>query len=231
MQKSKFLTGLGILAAIVVVGLGIGWLATRGDIPKMPPPALPEPGKGITSTPPPPIHHERPTHVPSVIPNNVAPAPVPVPETTAFIPTNTVITNWEDRVDDILAADSEDTNKVQQLFAMFPQLPPEGKEEVSEHLSNLVEDQDYAPLGNLLTDASQPEDVLDVLLSDLLNRPDSTKLPLFLELAKNPNHPKAEEAKEMLELYVDEDYGNDWSKWDAAIQKYLKENPEDSEVE
>jgi hypothetical protein len=110
---------------------------------------------------------------------------------------------------------------------MFPKLPPEGKEEVSEHLANLVEDQDYAPLGNLLRDASQPEEVLDVLLSDLLNRPDSTKLPLFLELAKNPNNPKASEAKEMLELYVDEDYGSDWPKWQAAIDNYLKENPED----
>lgn len=231
MQKSKFLMGLGILATIVVVGLGIGWLATRGDVPKMPPPTLPEPSSGITSTPPPPTRHERPTHVPAVVPNNVAPAPVPVIETSAFIPTNTVITNWEDRVDDILAADSEDTNKVQQLFAMFPKLPPEGKEEVSEHLANLVEDQDYAPLGNLLRDASQPEEVLDVLLSDLLNRPDSTKLPLFLELAKNPNHPKASEAKEMLELYVDEDYGDDWSKWQAAIKNYLQENPEDPAME
>ena len=231
MQKSKILMGVGILVVIVGLGLGIGWLATRGDIPQMPPPALPESTKGIAFTPPPPVHHARPTQVPTVVPHNVTPAPAPVPETTAFIPTNTVITNWEDRVDDILAADSEDTNKVQQLFAMFPQLPPEGKEEVAEHLSNLVEDQDYAPLRNLLTDASQPEEVLDVLLSDLLNRPDSAKLPLFLELAKNPNHPKAEEAKEMLELYIDEDYGNDWSKWQAAIQEYLKENPEDPEVE
>ena len=61
-------------------------------------------------------------------------------------------------------------------FEMFPNLPEDGKEEVAQHLSNLVADEDYAPLGKLLTDATLPESVLDVLMADVLNRPNAVKL-------------------------------------------------------
>ena len=35
---------------------------------------------------------------------------------------------------------------------------------------------------------------LDVLTTDLLNRPNSIKLPIILEVAKTQGHPKIEEA-------------------------------------
>ena len=66
-------------------------------------------------------------------------------------------TNWEDTLDEILVSDSDDTNKVKELFAMFPRLPEDGQVEVAQHLSNLVEDEDYGPLGQLLKDARLPE--------------------------------------------------------------------------
>ena len=117
---------------------------------------------------------------------------------------------------------------MKQLYALFPTLPPEGKEEVVQHLSNLVEDEDYPPLSRLLADPKLPEDVLDVLMADLLNRPNTIKLPMFLELAFVPDHPKAEEAKDLLELYLDEDYGTDKVKWEEAMQKWLK-NPDNQD--
>jgi hypothetical protein len=115
---------------------------------------------------------------------------------------------------------------VKELFAMFPRLPADGQVEIAQHLSNLVEDEDYAPLGKLLENPKLPEDVLDILMADLLNRPNATKLPMFLELAKTPDHAKAEEAKDLLELYLDEDYKTDWAKWDEKMKEWLKENPD-----
>ena len=97
---------------------------------------------------------------------------------------------------------------------------------MAQHLSNLVPDQDYRLLHASLTNAALPEEVLDVLLDDTLNRPNSLKLPALLEVARNPQNPKAAEAKDFLELFLEEDYGNDWDKWQASMEQWLKDNPD-----
>ena len=56
--------------------------------------------------------------------------------------------------------------------------------------------------------------------------PNAVKLPLLLEVARTPQHPKAEEAKDLLELYLEEDYGADWNKWQANMEQWIKDNPE-----
>ena len=87
-------------------------------------------------------------------------------------------------MDEILGAETDDTNKVKQLFAIFPNVPDEAKAEVAQHLSNLTSDADYAALGELLKDPKLPDATLDVLMADALNRPNSVKLPELLDVAK-----------------------------------------------
>jgi hypothetical protein len=140
--------------------------------------------------------------------------------------TTNLISAWEDKVDDILGSTNSDPEKAKQMLEMFPQLPEDGQEEVARHLSNLLPDQDYGLMRNYLTNASLPETVLDVLLDDVLNRPNSLKLPALLEIARTEQHPKAAEAKDFLELFLEEDYGNDWDKWRAGMEQWLKENPD-----
>jgi len=138
-----------------------------------------------------------------------------------------LITNWEDRVEQILGSDdSDEAQKAKQMLQIFPRLPEDGQVEVAQHLSNLVSDLDYSGLAALTADASLPESVLDVLLSDALNRPNSLKLPLLLDVAKNEQHPKASEAKDLLELFLEEDYGKDWNKWQSRMQQWLQDNPD-----
>jgi hypothetical protein len=226
MQTSKIVTGLGILAAVVALGLGIGWLATRGTAGKVEPTPL---ATSIPETTPASVKNDRPPRVNVSVPlpahgsvSNAGPLANVLPTVT---PANT-ITNWEEKLDEILGSDEEDTNKVKQLFTMFRQLPADGQEEVAQHLSNLVEDEDYSELGKLLTDAKLPEGVLDVLIADLLNRPNADKLPLLMEIVQNPNHPKRDEARDLLELYLDEDYSADPAKLKQKITEWLKENPD-----
>ena len=133
---------------------------------------------------------------------------------------------WEDKVDDILGSAESDPDKAKQMLEMFPQLPADGQEEVARHLSNLVSDEDYGALRAYLTNASLPAAVLDILLGDVLNRPNSLKLPALLEVARTPQHPKAGEAKDFLELFLEEDYANDWDKWQAKMEEWLKANPD-----
>jgi hypothetical protein len=137
-----------------------------------------------------------------------------------------LIPAWEDKVDEILGSTSSDPDKAKQMLEMFPQLSAAGQEEVAQHLSNLMPDQDYGLMQAYLTNAALPEEVLDVLLGDVLNRPNSLKLPALLAVARTPQHPKAAEAKDFLELFLEEDYGNDWEKWQGSMEQWLKENPD-----
>jgi hypothetical protein len=221
MQKpSKILVIVGIIAAVVVAGILFGWLGGSGSAPV----PVPTPEISASTTPPPP-----PT--PQV--TAVTPAP-PADATATTMPTETapamaqqdLSTNWEDRVDEILASADEDTNKVKRLFEMFPRLPDDGKVEVARHLSNLVADPDYAPLGQLLQNAREPDSVLDVLMQDAVNRPNSLKLPVLLDVAQNPDNPKSGDAKDILALYLDGDFGTNWSIWQQKMQDWLKQNPD-----
>jgi len=137
-----------------------------------------------------------------------------------------VIADWDQKVSDILGTEGDEKDKAKQLVDIFPHLPPEGQEEVAHHLSNLVADEDYAPMSSFVTNSALPEAVLDVFVEDVFNRPNAIKLPVLLDIAQDPQHPRAGEAKDVLELFLEEDFGNDWTKWHAKMDKWLKDNPD-----
>ena len=131
---------------------------------------------------------------------------------------------WAKEVDEILLSEAENKEKSAKLFALIPQLNGEAQVEVAGHLANLVSDKDYADTGRLLTNATMSTEVLKVLFQDVMNRGNELKLPLLLDIARTPNHPIQEQAKGILEVYLQEDHGTDWAAWQATLQKWLKEN-------
>jgi hypothetical protein len=226
---SQILKVAGIVAGVVVLGILVGWLGTRGTQPSTRPPEPPDQKRSVaeedggdtgnrdTNR----LTEKRvdlPTVPPVNPPTNVVTSPVQ----------GNLITNWEDRLNDILGSSAEDeTAKAKQLMVMFPHLPEDGQIEVAQHLANLTTDKDFAPLGAYLIDPATPEPVVDVLMADLLNRPNAVKLPLLLGVAQScPDHKTAEEAKEVLTLFLDEDYGTDWAVWQTKLQQWLVENPD-----
>jgi hypothetical protein len=78
----------------------------------------------------------------------------------------------------------------------------------------------------LLTNGIAPEPIIDVVMTDLLSRPNILKLPMLLEMARNAQHPRHEESQSVLEIYLEQDFGSDWAAWERSLQAYLKENPE-----
>jgi hypothetical protein len=233
-MRSKILVALGVIAAIAAIGGAIGWFAGRGakvspPIVQSPPPEVainPQPSPVVEPLPPPPPPPVHTVPVPAQVTPKVVVPPV-IATVVPQVPTNSVAgTNWDEKIDDIIGSDDADTNKVKQLFALFPQLPPDEQEDAVSHLSNLVEDNNYAPLGEMLKNPKLSEGVQDELMSDVLNRPNNVKLPLLLDVARNPDHAKRDEAKDLLELYLGEDYGTDWKTWQDKMTAWLKENPE-----
>ena len=185
-----------------------------------------EPTRVATSTPPPPA--PAPTPVPPpVTPRPPGRAALPTPPVAPANDAAGKITNWEQRIDDVLTAEGEENKKARDLLGLLPNLPEDGQVEAAQHISNLLPDEEYASLAPTLTNAATPEAVLDVLMTDVLNRPNGVKLGTLLDVARAPNHPKAEEARDVLEVFVDENYGTDWAAWDAAVKKWLAENPDE----
>lgn len=221
----RLLVIAAVAAVIVGIGVVIGLVATGGRevtvTSPQPGPAGSAPATGsaplvprrtsITTSP-----------VPAVVQTNAAVSAAPAVSSNQL----PLLTDWAERLDAVLEANEPEARKAKRLLEIFPRLPDDGKVEVAEHLTNLVPDEEYASLGSWLTNTALPEDVLDTLLSDLLNRPNTLKLPLLVDVARDPSNPKAGEAKDLLELYLEEDYGTDWATWRTKAEEWLKENPD-----
>ena len=213
---------LALFAAVaVLVGAVIWFLQSTPPAPVVvaatpAPTATPVPFTPPTTgdTPPPP----RPPTPPDAL-------PPPLPRTVE-------ITEADRKIDEILRAnpdssDAANTSTAQMLINLLPTLKPEGQAEAAQHISNLISDKEYGRVRALVTNASAPQEVLDVFVTDLMNRDDAVKLPVLLDIAKIPNHPAHEEALTDLQIFLDGDFGNDWPKWDASLKAYLKKQKEE----
>lgn len=141
--------------------------------------------------------------------------------------------DWEEEISEALANDQiSNEEAVQRLLSLSydTKVDDETRQEALEHSLNLTEDKAFAQVMPLFKNKNTPVDMLDGILSDLYNRGDRVKLEAVLEVARIDDHPMKEDALELLEFYVDENYGTDWNQWGAAVQSYLKENVDDIEA-
>lgn len=173
-----------------------------------------------------------PTPAAKLPPTMTAPAQVTVPPTAPAEDPNAKIADWEQRIDDVLTGQEDETLKAKKLLAVFDRLPEDGQVEAAQHISNLLPDEEYAELGKHLRDPKTPEAVLEVLMTDVLNRPNQLKLDTLFDVARTPNHPKAAEAFDVLEVFLDDvdwdavrSTGN-WEPVRTEKDKWLKENPD-----
>lgn len=225
---------IGVVAVVMVVGVFVagrtlGWFGGKKTT------------DGATDTAAAPAQAGMPETAPVVPPKAVPPVrptPPPVASTAPVVATPPpvdvsqpaeMIADWSTKLDDILGSDDDEAKKADLLLAMWKRLPEDGQVETMQHISNLLPDEKFSSLVPAFTNAATPEAVLDILMTDALNRPNGLKLPALLDVARTPDHPKAEEARDILEVFVDNNYGADWPKWEQAMKDWLKENPDEPE--
>jgi hypothetical protein len=223
LMNSRSLVILAILI-LAVVGAALWFLQSA------PPPVVPE----LVLAPP--AKLDKTTTVPTPAETAIEPQPKPIPAEPKPEPKPAQIAEWENKIDAVLRANPDSTEAAnrattQLLINLLPTLPPEGQAEAAQHITNLLEDKDYSKVIAIVKNPQMPEEVLDVFVTDLMNRDDSVKLPTLLEIAKIPNHPHHEEAQTDLNIFLDEDFGNDWGKWEVALKAYLKKQADEAAAE
>jgi hypothetical protein len=220
-KLGKTLATSAVLAmAAIGVGLLVAWyLGNRQSVslavPDNPPAASP-PLTGVEAPVAPRVSQ----------PLIVAP-PRTIPDTT-MEPTMLDSRTWGDKLEDILLRGTDKgsgvNDKSDGILALMSNAPPEALPELSQHLVNMTQDDHYDGLAGLLTNANTQPDVATVLFNDLLNRRNTLKLPMLLAIAQNDDHPYKGQAKDMLELFIQTDYGTNWSQWSGAVDSWLQQN-------
>lgn len=213
MRNSAGLKFLAIIATAIAVGLGIGWYLSRPKVILIP---------EITAAPP--AETTPATNDSTFFKSPVARVQKTEEETN--VPPGEIITDWEDRVSDILGAEKETADKRKALVEIFPRLPEAGQVEVAHHISNLTSDEDYGTLAKIFLKPGINPEVADVLMLDAYNRPNSLRLPVMLEIARTPGHPKSAEALDMMQRILEDDLGTDWRRWENKLADWLKQNPD-----
>jgi hypothetical protein len=129
-----------------------------------------------------------------------------------------------DPIGDVLSADLTPGETSSRLLSLLPSTPADDKSFLVQIAGNYCPDEEYWRMLPLLLDRSQPDDVRDELIRDILRRSDAVRLRPLYRLAIDPSHPLSTEAREYLFSYLQDVPENDFNALARAIEKAQKEN-------
>lgn len=154
-------------------------------------------------------------------PRSAAPAPlrqaIPAP-----------LVSWEQQLEGILNAPGDTDTAVRALLETLPGLPVEAQEQYIAYALNLGRTGDFSGAAAVYQQPGTPLSVLQAIFDEALNRPDQVKLPFLAKTADFPNHPLADEARDLLQLYMDREPGTVLpGTWEITVRDYLYKNQQD----
>jgi hypothetical protein len=218
-KVGKTLALFAFLAMVAIgAGLVIAWyMGNRGVV------APAKPVEPVQIQPPP---TEPSTTIPTKVPVR-DPGRLPAEQHWTNPPPEADSRPWEERLDGILVGTvaTEANDKSDAILKLMAVAPEDAQVELSQHLINMTQDDHYDGVAGLLTNAATQTSVATVLMNDLLNRRNSLKLPMLLAIARDDQHPLKDQARDMLELFLQADYSTNWDQWQAAVDDWLQQNP------
>ena len=135
---------------------------------------------------------------------------------------------WEQAINKILESDQENQQVAAQLMALLPTLPPDGQVEAVQHMVNLTDDESYQNAAAMLLNPATAADVAEVIYSDVLNRPNTVKLPVMVSILRTPGHRLRDETLSTLQIFLGEDLGDNPEAWNIAVQNYLAKEAQEA---
>ena len=101
---------------------------------------------------------------------------------------------------------------VDAFVAQFRKIPEDRKDECIHRALNLIPDENVMLLAGVLMDRTQPDEIVDAVFSDILNRDEDVKLPVMRQVIKDPKHPCWEDAAWIVDVTQDADTADEGSK-------------------
>lgn len=219
---------VAIFAVVVAILVGAAIWFLNSDVAPHATPVV----AAVTPTPKPLAPASNPTTTTKTNQSpQTAPQTAPVVET-APVTQPAAMTEDDRKIDEVLRlypgnTDADHTNTAQSLINLLPTLTKDGQVECAQHVSNLLSDDEFKRVMPIWRNPSFNPDVIEVFATDLMNREHKVMLPAMLDAVRMPNHPYNEEAKTTLQVFLDEDYGNDVGKWEKAMKDFLKKEAEE----
>lgn len=119
-----------------------------------------------------------------------------------------------------------DAEKVERFLAMVPQLSGKDKNTAMDYATQLIKDDEYVRQRPRLLRLAENDELREVVMLDMLTRDDSIKMLSLVELLKVPSKTTQTEAREILEAFLEKDYGDNPAHWDAPVRQWLTTNEE-----
>lgn len=111
------------------------------------------------------------------------------------------VERWEALVDAVAERkQAPDRAEGERVKRAYEELDAADKLPAINQALNLIPDEQFAVLYPILYDKEQPEEVLDAIFSDALNRSEEIKIPLMKELRKDKTHPMFFESARILDV-------------------------------
>lgn len=145
----------------------------------------------------------------------------------ADLPAQNVDDEAQGAINAVLELPESNEQVAGRLLAMMPGLSTAAQVEATQHMVNLLDDANYQPALNMLLGQGTPQEILQVIYADLLNRPNSLKLPALSAVMGVPGHQLHPEALETLRIFIGQDYGADATAWNQAVAMFLKKEAEE----
>jgi hypothetical protein len=118
-----------------------------------------------------------------------------------------------------------DEAKVQRLLGMIPTLPPDAQTLAMENAAALIPDKDYLKQRNRLFQLANTPEMREAVMDDSLSRGEEIRLPNLLEMMRtSTSQDEKQEIREILEAYLDQDYGPHPAQWEAPLRRWVAEN-------
>ena len=116
-------------------------------------------------------------------------------------PRQQAVAAWEQQIDDVIVSTNVPVKEyARHVKEAFDKLDKADQMDAIQHGLNLLPDEQFAVLYDILYDKAEDPAVLDAIFSDALNRPEEIKNPLMKDLRKDSTHPMFFESARILDV-------------------------------
>ncbi len=116
------------------------------------------------------------------------------------------VREWETLTDEVVSKESQVPikDRAKRVKEGLKNVPESERAVALQSMLNLVEDEEFAILDDILFDLAEPKETVEAIFDDMLNRPEALKLGYLVKIAQMRDHPMFADAMHILTVTTPE---------------------------